>query len=149
MATHVWIAAAASPWSATSTDRAVQMSTTRTVALSDTEHHNQLWPVLEDFARRFVADARLVVAPAELTARQRQCPAYELLGVDVMLTADLSHAFALECNSGPRLRDSEAAMQLAMMRIVLGGCAAEEKAEEGGEKGEVREGDEWIELSSA
>jgi hypothetical protein len=118
----VWLAAAPSPWSAESTERSVQLSVHRSVELRESGdgNHSLIWPVLRAFAEAFVADARGCLQRSALTPHQRECTAYELLGLDVVVSADLSYCVALEVQPSPRQRETEMAMQLGMYEIVLG-----------------------------
>jgi hypothetical protein len=111
---HVWLSAARAPWSVMSTAPDVQLSIKRTVELRDSGdgNHAVLWPVLRAYVEEFVADTRGCVQRSALLPRQREGIAYELLGLDVVVSADLSQCTALEVNARPRQQHTEGAMQL-------------------------------------
>eukprot|EP01050_Picozoa_sp_SAG11_P010996 SAG11_NODE_1136_length_5731_cov_23.656250_7_plen_109_part_00 len=63
-----------------------------------------------------MADARGCLQRSALTSHQRECTAYELLGLDVVVSADLSYCVALEVQPSPRQQETEIAMQLVRFR---------------------------------
>ena len=133
---HIWLAAAPGEWLApSSTDRASQISATRTAELRNFDH-DLLWPVLRTYAERFVADARVCVQRDRLTPRQQECLGLELFGLDVIVSEDMS-CTALEVNSGPRQCTDEEEMQYSMYEIALGL-----------ERTPVDEGMRWLELQA-
>jgi hypothetical protein len=117
---HAWLSSAEEVWKGPlCTDRGPQISATRTEELRNVDHA-RLWPILRDYAERFVADARGCVQRDKLTPRQQECLGFELFGLDVMVSEDLQHCTALEVNSGPRQCAEEFEMQLGMYEIALG-----------------------------
>ena len=70
-----------------------------------------------------------------LTPRQQEVAAYELLGLDVVISDDLSECTALEVNSAPRQASTELSLQVGMYEISLGL-----------ERTPVEEGQRWLEL---
>ena len=201
----VWIAAADAPFhSKMTTERASQVSSSRTVELGSTPFHAELWPTVLQFGRDFVAS---VCAPAlekynrgeddaaaeSTTARQttaaqqqqrqllaemaremsggddaasralRECAAddiytqcavtaragsslhpkaaYQMFGVDLMLSQDLRTAVALEVNGVPQVRagmDEE--LQLGLMEVVLGSMLPPDRGRK------VAAADGWVEV---
>lgn len=131
---HVWLASAEETWSGPlSTDRGSQISATRTAELRNLDHA-LLWPVLRSYAERFVADARGCLQRDQLTPRQQEHLGLELLGLDVMVSEDMT-CTALEVNSGPRQCADEDEMQYSMYEIALGL-----------KRTHVDEGMRWLEL---
>ena len=90
--------------------------------------------MLRSYAERFVADARGCLQRDQLTPRQQECLGLELLGLDVIVSEDMS-CTALEVNSGPRQCPDEDEMQYSMYEIALGL-----------ERTHVDEGMRWLEL---
>lgn len=71
--------------------------------------------VLRAFAEAFVADARGCLQHSSLNPQQQECTAYELLGLDVVVSADLSYCAALEVQPSPRQQETEIGMQLVRL----------------------------------
>ena len=149
---HVWIAAAPDLFDATSTERGVQLSARRTAHLDEYEDEEEaaaIWSVLHRWGQQFVgqvasggtiaadsggggATPLALMHASRLSDKQRQYPAYQLFGVDLVISTEEEggnsrvggleggRVLALEMNFGPMMTESEAPMQERMMEIVLG-----------------------------
>jgi hypothetical protein len=145
---HVVIAAAPEPYCCSSVERGVQLSVERgDKGKGYWSMHGQgdrataIWSLMYRWAMKFAAEVASgnggggsrgtgrstapLLEASELTTKQRECLAYELFGVDLIISGDETqidkcHALALEVNAGPNQSEFEATMQLEMMEIVLG-----------------------------
>ena len=105
-----YISSSPVPWSSTSTNSEVQITTDRTadVKLWELPWYSKAWPGL----KRSTGDI-LKAAAKEIASSSKRT--FELFGFDFMLTKDL-RPYCLEVNSGPVTKD----MDLPMLRQLVG-----------------------------
>ena len=109
---HGWICIAKEPWTRTSTNRNVQITRDRTL-------HSSKWEMWPGVYRRMSSMVRRLVNKIVMRVEVPESkPAFELFGVDFIMTQD-ERMLMYEVNAGPCVKDSERPMIAEMLNICI------------------------------